>query len=923
MLQRLSVLLANLLFWLAIDDNGNAYTGDLVDDQLYSVNLATGAQTVVGPLGTNMNFAQDADFLPGTSVIIAAIYNGGGANFIGAIDVTTGQALPLLGLAFPFPGNEAAGFALQAGDPADAYTVLWSPAGDLDDPTALNPIATPLAITTYCATITDACGNMAESCQTVIVNSANFADQLNCNSLINVSLDINCQAELDADDILEGTYPCVGLYDVDVNGTGSNIADATMVGLTVPVQVSVPGSDPLIYCWGNIFVEDKFAPILECTDYTLSCEADTDPRPLPVQAGSPASGADAGGQAIGPGGGVVTETPIEVSGANDGDIVSDVNISIALTHTWSDDLDVFLIGPDGTTVELATDVCGLDDDWDVTFDDEAAIGVAAACTGGVPTLTGSVQPEGSLADFNGSAANGTWTLMITDDTGGDGGTLGAVSIAITTEQAGAYEPVVLEPCGGVTLTHSDLVVVGTCADDFKEQIIRTWTGTNASGLSATCVQTITIERAELSDISAPINYDGAEENSFLCTDFPTNPGLIPDADGNLEATRTCYETNFELPLFIPKNSNGNGPYTFTFSDIPSNAVVSGISVSHVDDGNLNYTVSGPNGGSAFFTSNSPNPYVTTSGSLMGTHPAGDWDITINNFHYDTNISELSLTVKFTVPAGPQGIACDNIQFGFNDTQIDICEGSYKILRIWQVLDWCAPGELDTYPQVLKVEDKKGPSIDGLADIDASTDYDACTADVILPIPTLSDDCSTTITYSVTLDTPDGTLVAIPCAGCGYVLQGLPIGTHTVTYTAEDNCGNTTTESIDIEVTDDIIPAAVCETFHKVSLQNVATYEPTLVDAIVFDDGSSDNCGILKHEVRRMTSTIDFDWTSFGYKCNADGECENTGGPNGFVNWRDRGLDHPSPAVDEWYCKIPFSCGDIGNNSNGCNASYRC
>jgi len=88
--------------WLAIDDAGNAFAGDLVDDNLYSVNLATGAHTNVGPMGINMNFAQDADFIPGTSVIIAASYFGGGANQISAIDVTTGMALNLLGLSFAF-----------------------------------------------------------------------------------------------------------------------------------------------------------------------------------------------------------------------------------------------------------------------------------------------------------------------------------------------------------------------------------------------------------------------------------------------------------------------------------------------------------------------------------------------------------------------------------------------------------------------------------------------------------------------------------------------------------------------------------------------------------------------------------------------------------------------------------------------------
>ena len=59
--------------------------------------------------------------------------------------------------------------------------------------------------------------------------------------------------------------------------------------------------------------------------------------------------------------------------------------------------------------------------------------------------------------------------MITDDTGGDGGNLGAVSIAIATEEAGAPQPMIDEPCGNVTLTFEDSVIDGTCADAFQLQ----------------------------------------------------------------------------------------------------------------------------------------------------------------------------------------------------------------------------------------------------------------------------------------------------------------------------------------------------------------------------------------------------------------------------------------------------------------------
>ena len=130
-----------------------------------------------------------------------------------------------------------------------------------------------------------------------------------------------------------------------------------------------------------------------------------------------------------------------------------------------------------------------------------------------------------------------------------------------------------DDCDSNPMITSGDVFTSACGN--SGSIARTFTATDASGKSSTCVQTITINRAELSDISAPVNYDGFDQNSFLCTDFPNNPGLIPDADGYLEATRTCYETNFTLPLFVAKNSE-LGNLEFIFSDIPTNAEVTEV-----------------------------------------------------------------------------------------------------------------------------------------------------------------------------------------------------------------------------------------------------------------------------------------------------------------------------------------------------------
>ena len=100
--------------------------------------------------------------------------------------------------------------------------------------------------------------------------------------------------------------------------------------------------------------------------------------------------------------------------------ITDVNVMINITHTWDSDLDIFLYGPDGTMVELSTDNGSSGDNFvDTVFDDEAAQSI----TEGTAPFTGSYRPEGSLASLDGSSAVGTWTLHITDDAGGDVGTL--------------------------------------------------------------------------------------------------------------------------------------------------------------------------------------------------------------------------------------------------------------------------------------------------------------------------------------------------------------------------------------------------------------------------------------------------------------------------------------------------------------------
>ncbi len=109
-------------------------------------------------------------------------------------------------------------------------------------------------------------------------------------------------------------------------------------------------------------------------------------------------------------------------------VLGDVNVTINLTHTWDSDLDIFLIGPNGTRVELTTDNGSSSDNYTNTvFDDQAATSITA----GTAPFTGTFKPEGSLATLNGIPAIGAWTLEITDDTGGDSGNLLGWSLQLT------------------------------------------------------------------------------------------------------------------------------------------------------------------------------------------------------------------------------------------------------------------------------------------------------------------------------------------------------------------------------------------------------------------------------------------------------------------------------------------------------------
>ena len=103
------------------------------------------------------------------------------------------------------------------------------------------------------------------------------------------------------------------------------------------------------------------------------------------------------------------ERTIEVSGTNS-NANELISLTLNLTHTWVEDLDITLQAPNGSVIVLSSDNGGSSDNYTNTVFSTSG----TAITSGTAPFTGTFTPEESFSNLTGSA-DGTWTLSIYDD----------------------------------------------------------------------------------------------------------------------------------------------------------------------------------------------------------------------------------------------------------------------------------------------------------------------------------------------------------------------------------------------------------------------------------------------------------------------------------------------------------------------------
>jgi uncharacterized repeat protein (TIGR01451 family) len=284
---------------------------------------------------------------------------------------------------------------------------------------------------------------------------------------------------------------------------------------------------------------------------------------------------------------VVTSTVV-VSGA--GPYLFDLDLTTNITHSFAADLDVTLTSPAGTVVTLTTDNgAGNDNVFNGTlWDDDAnpAGQVPYTTNNGLVTdhayvnLTTATPlvPEEAMGAFIGEDPNGTWTITVSDDLAGDGGSLDSWSLGVTTfpnapitttgTTATQSTPVAI-PTGPAVVT-STLVISGAGTSILDVDLTTALTHTFAADLDITLtspagtVVTLTTDNGAGNDNVFNGTVWDDDANPAGQVPYTTNNGLVTDhAYVNL-TTATPLVPEEAMAAFIGEDPNGT--WTITISD---------------------------------------------------------------------------------------------------------------------------------------------------------------------------------------------------------------------------------------------------------------------------------------------------------------------------------------------------------------------
>ena len=179
--------------------------------------------------------------------------------------------------------------------------------------------------------------------------------------------------------------------------------------VTFPAGVSAPFCRIMVEAVGNIYYAVNTTAFGVGASVVETCNTYTNNTATPI----PDGGSDFSTS--------VVNVPANVT-------ISDVNVSVNITHPYVSDLILVVAGPSGTQVPLWVQQCGDRDNLNVTFNDT---GSTVSC---VSPVSGNIIPQSALSVFNGQSSQGQWLLGFADVGAPDAGTLNSWSVQICSQQ---------------------------------------------------------------------------------------------------------------------------------------------------------------------------------------------------------------------------------------------------------------------------------------------------------------------------------------------------------------------------------------------------------------------------------------------------------------------------------------------------------
>lgn len=170
----------------------------------------------------------------------------------------------------------------------------------------------------------------------------------------------------------------------------------------------------------------------------------------------------------------------------------------------------------------------------------------------------------------------------------------------------------------------------------------------------------------------------------------------------------------------------------------------------------------------------------------------------------------------------------------------------KVLRNWTVIEMCgSESQIVEHVQTIEITDDKPPVIKGIDNVTISTSgRNLCEAKYEIPVPQVSDTCSGVKEISVTY--PGGFIANI--TEPTIVTLAASNVPQLITYTAYDQCHNSSQSTFTVKVDDRTAPTVICKGDIAAALTSdgFAYVYPKHIN-----DGSFDGCGIDSMKVARM------------------------------------------------------------------------